>query len=71
MGDLWYVALAYGVIWTGLLGYVFRLSRQAHDLRQELGLLREMLAASGAAEIGEETAPQTAAAAGPASAGAE
>jgi CcmD family protein len=61
MGDLWYVALAYGVIWTGLLGYVFRLSRRAHDLGQELDLLREMLSASGAPEIGEETVSPAAA----------
>ena len=43
MGDLWYLALAYGVIWTGLLAYVFRLSRHAAGLREELGLLRQML----------------------------
>ncbi|MBI2914258.1 MAG: CcmD family protein [Chloroflexi bacterium] len=43
MGDLWYLALAYGVIWTGLLGYVFRLSRRAEGLQQELDLLRQML----------------------------
>ncbi len=45
MGDLWYLALAYGVIWTGVLGYVFRLSRHAAALREELHLLRQMLGA--------------------------
>ena len=60
MGDLWYLALAYGVIWTGLLGYVFRLSRQAAGLREELDLLRQML---GADEMpGAEAEGETAAA---------
>lgn len=43
MGDLEYLALAYGIMWLGVLVYVFRLSRHAHDLRRELELLREVL----------------------------
>ena len=54
MGDLWYLALAYGVIWTGLLGYVFRLSRRAENLQQELTLLRQMLKGDEA----EDTDPE-------------
>ena len=60
MGDLWYLALAYGVIWTGLLGYVFRLSRHAAGLREELDLLRQML--GGDEMPGAEAEGETAAA---------
>ncbi len=45
MGDLWYVALAYGVIWLGLFAYLFRLAGQAEVLRKEVRLLRSMLQA--------------------------
>ena len=54
MGDLWYLALAYGVIWTGLLGYVFRLSRRAEGLQRELNLLRQMLKPDEAEEMPPE-----------------
>ncbi len=43
MGDLWYLALAYGVIWLGLVGYVFRLAGRAESLSREVNLLRDML----------------------------
>lgn len=43
MDDLWYLALAYGVIWLGLIGYVFRLAGRAESLRREVNLLRGML----------------------------
>jgi CcmD family protein len=43
MGDLWYLALAYGVIWLGLVGYVFRLAARAESLGREVDLLRGML----------------------------
>ena len=43
MGDLWYLALAYGVIWLGLVGYVFRLAARAESLSREVDLLRDML----------------------------
>lgn len=43
MGDLWYLALAYGVIWLGLVGYVFRLAARAESLSREVDLLRGML----------------------------
>ena len=45
MGDLWYLALAYGVIWLGLLAYLFRLARRAEGLSRELGLLKQILIA--------------------------
>jgi len=47
MADVWYLALAYGIIWLGLFGYLFRLSRQARDLGQELNVLRDILATEG------------------------
>ena len=43
MGDLWYLALAYSVIWLGLVAYLVRLSRHAQGLRQELQVLRDEL----------------------------
>jgi CcmD family protein len=43
MDDLWYLALAYGVIWLGLVGYLFRLAVRAQSLTREVHLLREML----------------------------
>ncbi len=52
MGDLWYLALAYGVIWLGLVGYVFRLAGRAESLSREVNLLRGMLQTEEAA-VGE------------------
>ena len=43
MSDLEYVALAYGVIWLGLLGYLLRLSLRQEHLRREGRLLEQML----------------------------
>ncbi len=43
MGDLWYLALAYGVIWLGLVGYVFRLAARTETLSREVDLLRGIL----------------------------
>ena len=48
MGDLWYLALAYGVIWLGLVGYVFRLAARTESLSREVDLLRGMLQAEEA-----------------------
>lgn len=45
MGDLWYLALAYGAIWLGLFVYLLRLGARAEGLRREVGLLRAMLQA--------------------------
>jgi len=58
MADVWYLALAYGIIWLGLFGYLFRISRQAHALGQELNLLREVLATEGSDEPGWDDAPE-------------
>ncbi len=43
MSDLEYVALAYGVIWLGLLGYLIRLSLRQERLRSEMRFVRQML----------------------------
>ncbi len=43
MGDLWYLALAYGVICLGLIGYLLRLTGQAKSLGREVDLLRGIL----------------------------
>ncbi len=45
MGDLWYLALAYGVICLGLVGYLLRLAAQAKSLGREEDLLRGILQA--------------------------
>jgi len=58
MADFWYLALAYGIIWLGLFGYLFHLSRRARDLGQELNVLREVLATEGRDEPGWEDAPE-------------
>lgn len=50
MDDLWYLALAYGVIWLGLVGYVFRLAARAESLSREVNLLRDMLQKDEAVE---------------------
>ncbi len=42
MSDLEYVALAYGVIWLGLLAYLIRLSLRQERLRGEIRFLEEM-----------------------------
>jgi CcmD family protein len=58
MADVWYLALAYGIIWLGLFGYLFHLSRQARDLGQELNVLREVLTAEGRDEPSWDDAPE-------------
>ncbi len=45
MGDLWYLALAYGVICLGLVGYLLRLAARAKSLSREVDLLRDILQA--------------------------
>ena len=47
MSDLEYVALAYGVIWLGLLGYLLRLSLRQEHLRREVRLLEHAGDAAG------------------------
>jgi len=44
MDELWYLALAYGVVWAGLLGYLAYVSRQALSVREELRVFRDVLA---------------------------
>ncbi len=43
MSDLEYVALAYGVIWVGLLAYLIRLSLRQEGLRSEMRFVEQML----------------------------
>ena len=68
MGDLWYLALAYGVIWLGLCVYMFSLAARAEGLKREVSLLKailqsdrpgaegpdEVLAQAGSADAGSE-----------------
>ncbi len=56
MGDLWYLALAYGVIWLGLFVYLFRLAARAEGLRREVSLLRGMLEADPPGSEGRDEA---------------
>jgi CcmD family protein len=53
MGDLWYLALAYGIIWLGLFAYLVLLAGRSESLRRELGLLRQMLQVDSLAETEE------------------
>jgi CcmD family protein len=61
MDELSYLALAYGVIWLGLMGYLAHVSRQVLSVREELNVFRSMLASQGRegepARDGESTAP--------------
>jgi CcmD family protein len=43
MGDLWYLALAYGVIWVLLLAYLYSIARRQESVRQEVKAIEEAL----------------------------
>ena len=43
MGNLWYLALAYGVIWVVLLVYLYSIARRQEDLRQDVKAIQEFL----------------------------
>lgn len=43
MGDLWYLFLAYGVIWAALLVYLYSIARRQESLRQEVKAIEEAL----------------------------
>jgi CcmD family protein len=58
VADVWYLALAYGIIWLGLFGYLFHLSRQVRDLNRELNVLRDVLAAEGGDDPRWDEAPE-------------
>ena len=53
MGNLWYLALAYGVIWIVLLVYLYSIARRQESLRQEVKAIQEAL--EGELESEEET----------------
>jgi len=53
MGDLWYLALAYGAIWLGLFAYLYYLAGRSERLRREVGLLKQMLQAGPPEAPGE------------------
>ena len=52
MGDLWYLALAHGVIWVLLLAYLYSIARRQESLRQEVKSIEE--AFEGKPEAEEE-----------------
>ena len=56
MGDLWYLALAYGVIWVVLLVYVYSIARRQESLRRELKVVEEALKGEPEAEPETEEA---------------
>ena len=56
MGDLEYLALAYGAIWLGLFVYLFRLAARAEGLRREVNLLRRTLQADPPRSEGRDEA---------------
>jgi CcmD family protein len=43
MGNLWYLALAYGVIWVFLLVYLYSIARRQESLRREIEAIEEAL----------------------------
>jgi CcmD family protein len=56
MGDLWYLALAYGVIWVVLLAYLYSIARRQESLRQELKAIEGALEGKPEAEEEAEEA---------------
>jgi CcmD family protein len=52
MGNLWYLALAYGVIWVFLLAYLYSIARRQESLRREIEAIEEAL--KGRPEAEEE-----------------
>jgi len=43
MDNLWYLALAYGVIWVVLLVYLYSIARRQESLEQEMKTIQEAL----------------------------
>ena len=50
MGDLWYLALAYAVIWVVLLVYLYSIARRQESLRQEMKDIEKALEGRSQAE---------------------
>jgi CcmD family protein len=50
MGDLWYLALAYAVIWAVLVVYLYSISRRQESLRQEMKAIEEAMEGRSQAE---------------------
>jgi CcmD family protein len=58
MGSLWYLALAYGVIWVVLLAYLYSIARRQESLKREVKDIEEALeGGSHADEEAEEAEP--------------
>ena len=43
MDNLWYLALAYGVIWVVLLVYLYSIARRQESLEQEMKAIQKAL----------------------------
>jgi len=54
MSDVWYLALAYGAVWLGLVVYLFRLGGQAAALRKEVTSLKATMRETRVEEAGEQ-----------------
>jgi CcmD family protein len=57
VGDLWYLALAYGVIWVVLVVYVYSIARRQESLRREMKAFEEALEGRPETEPEEEAEP--------------
>ncbi len=58
MGDLWYLALAYAVIWVVILAYLYSIARRQEGLREEMKFIQEaMEGEADAEEEGDEAEP--------------
>jgi len=53
MDNLWYLVVAYGVIWLAVFGYVLSILRQGRGLQEEVRFLREILEERRAGMEGE------------------
>ncbi|TAK32643.1 MAG: CcmD family protein [Chloroflexota bacterium] len=57
MQNLWYLIVAYGVIWVVLFAYIFSVERRQKQLRDELTALEAGVAAGEWKETIGESAP--------------
>ena len=50
MGNLWYLALAYGLMWVVLLVYLYSIARRQESLTREVKAIEEALKSGPEAE---------------------
>jgi CcmD family protein len=59
MDSIWYLGLAYAVIWVGLFAYLVNLAREGRSIHQQMDLLRDLVDGGGMASEMELPAAET------------